>query len=37
MPIAQVPRESRELIGIGVPDFDQALVGGLNPYPSTVF
>ena len=37
MPIAQVPRESHELSGIGVPDFDQALFGGLDPYPSAVF
>ena len=37
MPIAQVPRESHELFGIGVPDFDQALLGGLNPDPSAIF
>jgi hypothetical protein len=37
MPIAQVPRESHELNGIGMPDFDQALLGGLNLYPSSVF
>src|ERR1700734_1485961 len=36
MPIAQVPREPQELSGIGVPDFDQPLLGGLNSYPSAV-
>jgi hypothetical protein len=37
MPIAQVPGESHELSGIGVPDFDEALFGGVYPYPSAVF
>ncbi len=37
MPIAQMPREPQKLSGIGVPDFDQALLGSVNPYPAAVF
>jgi hypothetical protein len=37
MPISQVPREARQLIGIFMSDFDNELRRSLNLEPSTIF
>jgi hypothetical protein len=37
MPISQMPRKARQLIGIFMSDFDNELRRGLNLEPSTIF
>src|ERR1700758_2486617 len=37
MPISQMPREARQLIGIFMSDFDNELCRSLNLEPSTIF
>jgi hypothetical protein len=37
MPISQMPRQARQLVGIFMSDFDNELRRGLNLEPSTIF
>ncbi len=37
MPISQMPRKARQVIGIFMSDFDNELRRSLNPEPSTIF
>ena len=37
MPISQMPREARQLVGIFMSDFDNELCRSLNLEPSTIF
>src|ERR1700756_4356905 len=37
MPISQMPRKARQLIGIFMPDFDNEFRRGLNLQPSAIF